>query len=113
MNTIHVTDDAWKKIKDGIKNEGIEDMTQLGVRLYVMGGGCSGFEYGFSYEMKEQEGDLIVENEGTKIYVDNISLPYLDGSTITCISSVAGDMLTIENPNAVSTCGCGHSFRVD
>ena len=81
------------------------------LRVFVSGGGCSGMQYGMAFEESAREYDRVVEVEGVRLLVDPTSLMYLQGSTIDYVDSLMGGGFRIDNPNAVSTCGCGHSFR--
>jgi iron-sulfur cluster assembly accessory protein len=82
-----------------------------GLRVFVSGGGCSGMQYGMAFEESPREFDQVVEIDGIRLIVDSTSLMYLQGATIDYIDSLMGGGFRIDNPNAVSTCGCGHSFR--
>ena len=103
---ISVTEKAAEKVKAAILKDG---KTASALRLYVSGGGCSGFQYGLAFD-KENDGDYIIESRGVKIVVDQESAKYLDGSEIDYIESVMGEGFRVNNPNATETCGCGHSF---
>ncbi len=82
------------------------------LRVFVSGGGCSGLQYGMAFEQEPRDFDAVVEPEGgVRLIVDPTSLMYLEGATIDYVDSLMGGGFRIENPNAVSTCGCGHSFR--
>jgi iron-sulfur cluster assembly protein len=81
------------------------------LRVYIQGGGCSGFQYGMALDNNIREADLVYEQEGVKLIVDEVSINYLDGATIDYVEEVMGSGFKIENPNAVSACGCGSSFR--
>lgn len=81
------------------------------LRVFVSGGGCSGMQYGMAFEEKPQEHDTVIEQDGVKLLVDSTSMIYLDGATIDFVDSLMGGGFRIENPNAVSSCGCGHSFK--
>ncbi len=81
------------------------------LRVFVSGGGCSGMQYGMAFEEAPRDFDRVVEVEGIRLLVDPTSLMYLQGSTIDYVDSLMGGGFRIDNPNAVSTCGCGHSFR--
>jgi iron-sulfur cluster assembly accessory protein len=87
-----------------------EDDAQLGLRVFVAGGGCSGLQYGMTLD-EEQEGDTVVHAEGIRVLVDEMSAQYITGSEIDYVDSLMGAGFTVNNPNAVSTCGCGHSFK--
>lgn len=81
------------------------------LRVFVSGGGCSGMQYGMAFEENPSEFDKVVSFEGVRLIVDPTSLMYLEGATIDYVDSLMGGGFRIENPNAVSSCGCGHSFR--
>ena len=81
------------------------------LRVFVSGGGCSGMQYGMAFEEGARDFDRIVDADGVRLIVDPTSLMYLQGATIDYVDSLMGGGFRIENPNAVSTCGCGHSFR--
>lgn len=83
-----------------------------GLRVFVSGGGCSGMEYGMAFEEAAQDGDLVVEDQGVKLIVDPVSVTYLEGASIDYVEDdLMGGGFKIDNPNAVASCGCGHSFR--
>lgn len=82
-----------------------------GLRVFVSGGGCSGMQYGMSIESEVREYDEVFESEGIKLIVDANSLMYLAGSKVDYVDNLMGGGFAIDNPNAVSSCGCGHSFR--
>ena len=84
----------------------------LNLRVLIAGGGCSGFSYGFSLDEKEDEGDMVIENQGVKLVVDPISAQYLDGAEINYIESLESSHFEIRNPNVTTTCGCGSSFAI-
>jgi len=81
-----------------------------GLRVFVKGGGCSGFQYGFALEAEEQEGDLVIEQAGVKLFIDYMSSLYLNGATIDYAREGLNSFFSISNPNAKTTCGCGSSF---
>ncbi|MCB9451811.1 MAG: iron-sulfur cluster insertion protein ErpA [Anaerolineaceae bacterium] len=83
------------------------------LRVFVSGGGCSGMQYGMAFEESPQQYDTVVEVEGVRLLIDPTSLMYLRGATIDYVDSLMGGGFRIDNPNAVSTCGCGHSFRTN
>jgi iron-sulfur cluster assembly protein len=87
------------------------NLTEHGLRVFVAGGGCSGMQYGMAIEKEAGEFDTIVEASGVRIFVDPTSAMYLSGATVDYVDNLMGGGFRIENPNAVSTCGCGHSFR--
>ena len=80
------------------------------LRIFIQGGGCSGFQYGFTFD-DQQDGDTIVESGGVKVLVDPMSAPYLNGAKVDFVEDLRGSGFVVDNPNAVSTCGCGHSFQ--
>ena len=106
---INVTQVAASKISELLAEE---QQAQSGLRVFVQGGGCSGFQYGMMIEENPGDSDLVFESNGVKIYVDPISLSYLKAAEVDFIESVTGGGFTIMNPNAKSTCGCGSSFSV-
>lgn len=82
------------------------------LRIFIQGGGCSGFQYGFTFD-ERQDGDTIVESGGVKVLVDPMSAPYLDGAKVDFVEDLRGSGFVVDNPNAVRTCGCGHSFQTE
>ena len=106
---INLTDRAVSKVKELIGGEGNPD---LHLRVFVTGGGCSGFQYGFSFDDEHQEDDTEVLTDGVKIVIDGLSYQYLVGSTVDYSESLTGSQFVVENPNASSTCGCGASFSL-
>ena len=103
---LNITDPAIKKI------QGILDEESKYLRVFVEGGGCSGFRYGFSLEEHISEDDFEISVENFSILVDPISFQYLQDSTINFEEDISGNTFTIKNPNAQTTCGCGSSFSV-
>jgi iron-sulfur cluster insertion protein len=89
-----------------------EGRTDLKLRVYVSGGGCSGFQYGFAFEEGAQEDDLQVARSGVVLLIDPLSLQYLRGAEIDYTDDAEGEQFVIRNPNAQTTCGCGSSFTV-
>lgn len=87
------------------------DLDGYALRVFVSGGGCSGFQYGMALEDNIRETDFVTEQHGVKLVVDEISINYLTGATVDYVDEVMGSGFKIENPNAVATCGCGSSFR--
>jgi iron-sulfur cluster assembly protein len=84
-----------------------------GVRVFIKSGGCSGYQYGMAIDDRELDGDTIVIDRGIKLLVDRMSLPLLRGSEVDFVENMMGGGFTVNNPNATSNCGCGHSFRTD
>lgn len=81
------------------------------LRVFVQGGGCSGMQYGMAFEASPEENDVVIETDGVRLVVDPSSMTYLRGATIDFVDSLMGGGFRIDNPNAISSCGCGHSFR--
>ncbi len=105
------TDAAARKVGDLIKGEGNPNLM---LRVFVQGGGCSGFQYGLMIEENGQgAGDQVFESHGVKLFVDPISIRYLKGAEVDFVDTVTGGGFTIKNPQATSTCGCGQSFSVE
>jgi iron-sulfur cluster insertion protein len=100
---------AANKVKELIEEE---DNEALMLRVFISGGGCSGFQYGFTFDEEIGDGDTIVENEGVKLLVDPMSFQYLSGAEIDYSEGMEGAQFVIRNPNASTTCGCGSSFSV-
>lgn len=90
-----------------------KDLPGHGLRVFVAGGGCSGMQYGMAFEENPQASDEVVEVDGVKFIVDPMSLQYVRGATIDYVDNLMGGGFRIDNPNAVSSCGCGHSFRTE
>lgn len=103
------TDAAARKVGELIREE---DNAELKLRVFVSGGGCSGFQYGFTFDEKIEEGDTTIENEGVTLLVDPMSVQYLMGAEIDYKEDLEGAQFIIRNPNATTTCGCGSSFAV-
>lgn len=100
---------AAAKVRELIDEEG---NAALKLRVYIQGGGCSGFQYGFEFDELQQEDDLAIATDGVTLLVDPLSLQYLMGAAVDYSESLHGAQFTIRNPNAKSTCGCGSSFTV-
>ena len=101
------TDAAAQKVGELIQEE---DNPDLMLRVFISGGGCSGFQYGFTFDEKIEEGDSSVENKGVTLLVDPMSVQYLMGAEIDYKEDLQGAQFVIRNPNATTTCGCGQSF---
>ena len=106
---LQFTDNAARKVRQLIEEEGND---KLKLRVFVTGGGCSGFQYGFTFDENEQEGDNRVENGGVTLLEDPMSFQYLTGAEIDYKEDLSGSQFVIRNPNATTTCGCGSSFSV-
>ena len=98
---------AAAKVRELIAEEGNAD---LKLRVYIQGGGCSGFQYGFEFDEEQAEDDIAVQRDGVTLVVDPLSLQYLHGAEVDYTESLAGAQFVIRNPNAKTTCGCGSSF---
>jgi iron-sulfur cluster insertion protein len=101
------TDSAANKVKQLIEEEG---NPELKLRVFVTGGGCSGFQYGFTFDEATNEDDTTMQKDGVTLLIDPMSLQYLVGAEIDYQENVEGAQFVIKNPNATSTCGCGSSF---
>jgi iron-sulfur cluster insertion protein len=101
------TDNAANKVKELIDEEGNPD---LKLRVFVTGGGCSGFQYGFTFDEEVNEDDTAMEKNGVTLLIDPMSYQYLAGAEIDYSEGLEGSQFVIRNPNATSTCGCGSSF---
>lgn len=101
------TDSAAEKVLSLLLEEDNPDMM---LRVFIQGGGCSGFSYGFRFEEEIEDDDLSVKNRGVTLIVDPMSVQYLTGATIDYTESLAVSQFVIRNPNATTTCGCGSSF---
>src|SRR5260370_12538508 len=106
-NIISMTTTAAEKVRELLKQE---NDPALGLRIFVAGGGCSGLQYGMTLD-EEQEGDTVINQDDIKVFVDDMSLGYITGSEVDYVDSLMGAGFTVNNPNAVSSCGCGHSFK--
>ena len=106
---INLTNAAASKVK-GILEQEKASIPQGGLRIYVQGGGCSGFQYGMVLD-EAADGDQIFETDGIKVIVDPMSMRYLEGAEVDYKEDLMGGGFAIKNPNATSTCGCGHSFQ--
>jgi len=104
---VNMTPAAADKVRELLTQE---NDPSLALRVFVAGGGCSGLQYGMTLD-EEQEGDTVISISGFNILVDEMSMGYIDGSEIDYVDSLMGAGFTVNNPNAVSSCGCGHSFK--
>jgi len=103
------TDSAANKVKELIVEEG---NPELKLRVFVTGGGCSGFQYGFTFDEIANDDDTVMEKNGVTLLIDPMSFQYLVGAEIDYSEGLQGSQFVIKNPNATSTCGCGSSFSV-
>ncbi len=105
---VTMTARAADKLKEIVAKQ---DRTDLALRVYVTPGGCSGFSYGMTFAEGAEEGDVIAEQEGVRVVVDPMSAMYVKGSEIDFVDALMGGGFALRNPNAVSSCGCGQSFK--
>lgn len=105
---VTITPAAADAVRDLLAKRNLEN---YGLRIFISGGGCSGFQYGLALEDNIRENDLSYEMEGVRLVVDEVSIDYLRGASIDYVDELMGSGFKISNPNAVSTCGCGNSFR--
>lgn len=106
---IKFSENAASKVSEMLAEEG---NAELNLRVYVTGGGCSGFQYGFTFDETINDDDTRVERNGVTVVIDPMSLQYLSGAEIDYTENVSGSQFVIRNPNATTTCGCGSSFSV-
>jgi iron-sulfur cluster insertion protein len=106
---LQFTDAAANKVKSLIADE---ENPNLKLRVYITGGGCSGFQYGFTFDDQINEGDMTIEKQGVALVVDPMSLQYLVGGAVDYTEGLEGSRFVVNNPNAKSTCGCGSSFSI-
>lgn len=107
---LHVTEAAVNTIRTLLEQREIPNHA---LRVFVSGGGCSGMQYGMAFEETPRETDRVVEQDGVRLIVDPTSLMYLEGATVDFVDSLMGGGFRIDNPNAVSACGCGSSFKTE
>ncbi len=105
---ISLTEAAAAAVQDLLEKRELSD---LALRVFISGGGCSGFQYGMALEDNIRDTDIVTEQHGVRLVVDEVSINYLDGATVDYVDEIMGSGFKIENPNAVSTCGCGSSFK--
>ena len=106
---IEFTEAAARKVATLVSEE---ENPELKLRVYITGGGCSGFQYGFTFDEKVNDGDFVVEKQGVSMVVDPMSLQYLMGGVVDYTEGLQGSRFIVQNPNATTTCGCGSSFSV-
>ncbi len=106
---VQVTAKAVSKVKGLLEEEG---NPELKLRVFVTGGGCSGFQYGFTFDELVAEDDAVIEKDGIQVLVDAMSYPYLVGASVDYEEGLSGSRFVVQNPNASSTCGCGSSFSI-
>ena len=108
-NEIRLSENAVRKVSDLVTDEG---NPALQLRVYITGGGCSGFQYGFTFDEDRAEDDWVIERDGVVAVVDAMSYQYLVGSEVDYTEGLEGARFVVNNPNAVTTCGCGASFSI-
>jgi iron-sulfur cluster assembly protein len=106
--TISLTDSAANAVNELLQKR---ELDGYALRVYIAGGGCSGYQYGMTLEGNIRQEDLVFEQHGVQVVVDEVSINYLRGATIDYVDEIMGSGFKIENPNAISSCGCGSSFR--
>ncbi len=106
---VFFTDAAVAKVRELVAEEGNES---LKLRVFITGGGCSGFQYGFTFDEEQAEDDAAIQRDGVTLLVDPMSYPYLVGATVDYEEGLQGAQFRVQNPNASSTCGCGSSFAI-
>ena len=107
---INLTAAAEARVERLMKEKGLQDQA---LRVFVSGGGCSGYQYGMAFEPEPRDDDIQIPFQKVSVVIDPMSYGYLVGATIDYIDDLMGGGFSIKNPNAVSTCGCGHSFRTE
>jgi iron-sulfur cluster assembly accessory protein len=105
---VNITDAASAKIKELLEQE---DNENYGLRLQVVGGGCSGFQYRLAFDDQFADDDDLIDHDGIKVVVDPLSARYVEGAIVDYVETEMGAGFKVENPNVESTCGCGHSFE--
>ena len=108
-STLVFTNKAATKVKFLVDDEG---NPELKLRVFVTGGGCAGFQYGFTFDELVADDDTIIEREGVSLVVDPMSYQYLSGGVVDYVEGLEGSRFVVENPNAETTCGCGSSFSI-
>ncbi|MDH3695357.1 MAG: iron-sulfur cluster insertion protein ErpA [Gammaproteobacteria bacterium] len=106
---LNFTDSAASRVRELIAQK---DNPDLMLRVYVQGGGCSGFQYGFQFDESQNDDDMSIEKDGVTLLVDSISFQYLMGAEVDFKDDLQGTRFTVSNPNASTTCGCGSSFGI-
>jgi iron-sulfur cluster insertion protein len=104
---LQISATALARVRELIREEG---NPALKLRVFIEGGGCSGFQYGFSFDKERGEDDFVLDRDGVELLVDPLSMQYLDGAEVDYVEQLSGAQFVIHNPNARTTCGCGSSF---
>ena len=107
--SINLSARAVQKVRDLVSEE---ENNELKLRVFITGGGCSGFQYGFTFDELLADDDTVIEKEGVTVLVDPMSFQYLAGSVVDYTEGLEGSRFVINNPNATATCGCGSSFSI-
>lgn len=105
---INLTDSAAKRIRQLMQEKSLQEHA---LRVFVSGGGCSGYQYGMAFENEPREDDISIAFEDVSVVIDPMSIKFLSGATVDYVEDLMGGGFQIDNPNAVSSCGCGHSFQ--
>ena len=105
-STLAISDSAARRVGT------LMSESDIGLRVYVEGGGCSGFQYGFQLETEQQDDDFVIEQNGITMLIDSLSIQYLMGAEVDFLDDLMGARFLINNPNATTTCGCGSSFSM-
>ncbi len=105
-STLAISDSAARRVGN------LMSESDIGLRVYVEGGGCSGFQYGFQLETERQDDDFVIEQKGITMLIDSLSIQYLMGAEVDYLDDLMGARFLINNPNATTTCGCGSSFSI-
>jgi iron-sulfur cluster insertion protein len=106
---VNITEEAYARVKDIIAED--PTLVNVALRVFVQGGGCSGMEYGFTFDEEANDDDFTFEQNGVRVLIDSMSMSYLTGAKIDYKDDLSGARFVIENPNAQTTCGCGSSFN--
>lgn len=106
---IEITETAVNRIVELLAEE---NNPNLKLRTFVQGGGCSGFQYGFTFDEEQNDDDFEINKPGVKLLIDSMSMQYMSGATIDYTEELSGSQFVIKNPNATTTCGCGSSFSI-
>lgn len=108
-NSLTLSPNAVRKVRELVSEE---ENANLKLRVFITGGGCSGFQYGFTFDEEAAEDDTAIEMDGVTVLVDPMSFPYLAGSEVDYTEGLEGSRFIVNNPNATTTCGCGASFAI-
>ena len=106
---VRMSERAARRISEILAREGQPD---LKLRISVSGGGCSGFQYGFALDDRDEDGDIAIERDGAKVVIDGMSLMYMIGCEVDYVEDLTGSYFRVTNPNASASCGCGNSFAI-